>query len=274
MQSRFVGVLTGRRLPLAHRQSFSHTRAEIGLERAIMFAFEKARNLVIEDACKEDQGRRVALLHLVLAEEAYEQFTQLARFSDRQAEDSLHGHSRLITAIYHGAASLDNALSIDLGDIRLDPGAALPLDPVARWVKLYSQLYLKFLDKQALEEMVRRYDAAQTKLDILQLLARPQLWRGNEREALWDLPGSTAAQTDGEAAFAAVFADFEFQFRRAEEAVGRGLQPRWRATVFHPVGDAAASAGAEEGQPRSFRKNTHPGSRKTFENGLAGFPSR
>ena len=226
--------LTGRNLPLIWLKRFSYPVHEIPAERAIMFAFEEARQHFITDARRVDDGRDVAILHALLAEEAYEQFTHLARFDDLQADQSLHRNARLLSALYHGGASLhDHHLTIDLKVSRL--GAFLPVDTAARWIKIYGFMYRKNLDRAPINEMVRLFDAGQTKLDILQLLASPQLvYEQVATTSGWPLPTlpDTHKPPDGvpREAVTPIFRRFEFDIRQAVEAVGQPVEFQWQAT--------------------------------------------
>ncbi|WP_310531780.1 hypothetical protein [Novosphingobium sp.] len=174
-----VEALDDRDLPLLHRDRFGFGREEIASERAIMFALNPIRELFIAHACACNDGRYVSLLHLLLAEEAFDQCLQLSRYDDLHVDDSLLRHTRLLTGLYHGAASL---IDDKMATAPLHPGAGrfLPDNPEQRWIKLYTFGFRKMLDRPPLHALIRHYDAAGLKLDLLLLLLKPQLWRWQE----------------------------------------------------------------------------------------------
>jgi hypothetical protein len=171
-----IEALSDRDLPMLHRDRYDFGREEIRSERAIMFAFNAIREVFIEDACNRDHGGYVALLHLLLAEEAFDQCLQLSRYDDLHVDDSLLRHNRLLAGLYHGTASLMDE-RMDTAPLHARVGRFLPDDPKQRWIKLYTFAFRKMLDRPPLYALIRQYDAAGLKLDLLLLLLKPQLWR-------------------------------------------------------------------------------------------------
>jgi len=168
-------------LPMLHRDRYDFGREEIRSERAIMFAFNFIREAFIEDASNRDGGRYVAMLHLLLAEEAFDQCLQLSRYDDLHVDDSLIRHNRLLAGLYHGAASLiDDNLTVT--PLLAGVGRFLPDDPQQRWIKLYTHAFRKMLDRPPLYALIRHHDAAGLKLDLLLLLLKPQLWRWQQAQ--------------------------------------------------------------------------------------------
>jgi hypothetical protein len=238
--------LSGRPFPLLFRQSFSFGRYEIPSDRAITFHFDEIGRAFVENA--RDQGMEyLCFLHLLLSEEAYEQFTHLARYDDLQGEESLHRNRRLLTALFHGAASLGND-ALELRPLYPGAGRFLPDDPTERWVKLYSFAYRRNLDRPPLHHLVRSFDAGQTKLDILLALARPQLCLETEPPPWeWTLPklhapveagtaGGAAPQEAGalgiglnERLLPGILRSFALELRRAARGVSRDLGVDWKA---------------------------------------------
>jgi hypothetical protein len=190
-RSDHLDALRGRSIPIMSWSKTGPARREIASDRAIEFAFDEVRHLFLL-LIRAKSPDHVARLHLLVAEEAYEQFIHLSRYDDLQSEPSLHRNSRLLAAIYHGAASLiSHELETPKGQIAV--GRLLPDDPVARWIKLTTDLYRRRLDNAPFHLLVRNYDAAHTKLDILLALARPQLCHGVTTHIDdWPLPGPDA----------------------------------------------------------------------------------
>ncbi len=233
LRSDGLEAISGRPVPILFRRGFGFGRGEIDCDRAIEFAFDEVRQIVLRQPfIRREDGtpdpRYLPFLHLLLAEEAYEQFTHLARYDPLQDEESLQRKSRLLTALYHGAASLGD------GDFSIAPlyranSQFLPDNPRDRWVKLYSSAYRENLDHDPQHDLMRRFDAAQTKLDILLALARPQLVRAAEiPSAQWTLPRLAEGPSRvPEQVRQSILGEFALDLRRASHAVSRQLDVDW-----------------------------------------------
>jgi hypothetical protein len=178
-------ALSDHDLPMLHRERYGFGREEIPCDRAIMFAFNSIREAFIQDACLRDGGSYVSLLHLLLAEEAFDQHLQMSRYDGRHVDDSLLRHNRLLAGLYHGAASLVDDKMV-VAPLHAGAGRFLPDEPQQRLIKLYTFVFRKMLDRPPLYALIRHYDAAGLKLDLLLLLLKPQLWRW--QQARPDLP--------------------------------------------------------------------------------------
>jgi hypothetical protein len=226
-------ALQGRPLPLLFRQNLGSGKEEIPADRAILFASEEVREAVFDDLMATVDKSEIAHLHFLLAEEAYEQFTHLARYDDLQGEESLHRSARLLAAIFHGAASLgDN----DLRSVPLHEGVGrfLPSDPIRRWIKLYSFAYRRNLDRPPQRHLIRSFDAAQTNLDLLLALARPQLChRPEEPPDDWRPPDLRSGfPEDRQEVATKVMRQFALELRKAANAAGRNLGVDWPTAQF------------------------------------------
>ena len=222
--------LRGRTLPLVFRDRFSFGPWEVPTDRAIDFNFDEVKQAFVAEAEAEAAGRYIAGLHFILAEEAYEQAVHLARYEALEGEDSIHRHSRLLAAIYHGAASLgSHELELELQF--KGAGQFLPDNPVDRWIKLYGFAYRRNLDRSPGFHLVRMYDAAQTKHDLLLSLAQPRLCRDSGSAAPLRLPKVTIAESSvtpiGKRRN--ILRRFTLELRRSAAAISRDLEIDWTA---------------------------------------------
>lgn len=241
LRSDALDALSGRPVPLLFRRGFGFSDNEIDCDRAIEFNFDEVRDIVLRQPFLRFPGpdrhtpgdvdpAYFPFLHLLLAEEAYEQFTHLARYDHLQSEESLHRRSRLLAAIYHGAASIGHG-SFNIAPVFSGGAQFLPANPRDRWIKLYSFAYRRNLDHPPQHDLVRRFDAAQTKLDILLALARPQLCLATEPlPAKWPLPRlAEGPAATSKARRRAILREFAFDLRGAGNAVSRQLDVDWPA---------------------------------------------
>ncbi len=169
-------------------------KEEIQSERVIEFEFPEVQEAVL-NRLHEVAGERQFLHHL-LAEEALDQFAQVARYTDVLGDPTPRRYGRLFECLYHGAASLrshalqsyDDNCSGD--ESFLGAQRALPDNPQQRWVKLYSFLYERILERAPDYRMARAWAADHLKADILKLLAWPQIaWGEQMGDALPTLAG-------------------------------------------------------------------------------------
>ncbi|MES2442112.1 MAG: hypothetical protein V4574_04725 [Pseudomonadota bacterium] len=239
-------ALQGRSIPLLFRRGFSLDREEINCDRAIEFAFEEVGEIIRrqphvwlprghgkeaardKSASKDPDPGYLPFLHLLHAEEAYEQYTHLARYDDLQSEESVHRKSPLLAVVYHGAASLGEH-SFKTKTLFKAGGQFLPDRPVDRWIKLFNFAFRKALDRNPQHDLVRRFDAAQTKLDLLLALARPELCYASEGQGeRWQLPKilEGPSQVD-ETQRKKILEEFSLELRRATHAVSRQLDIEW-----------------------------------------------
>jgi hypothetical protein len=238
LRSDYSGRLHDRNLPLLYRNEPSYGVDEIACDRAIQFQFEELRTAFLKDAAacaanKDDQY--ISLLHFLLAEEAYEQFTHLARFESGAFRESIYEYDRLLAAIFHGAASLhDENMTVVLPYAGV--GRLLPDNPGERWIALYYFLYRRLLDRAPAHDIIRRYDTAQLKVDILLALARPQLCRGKSRlgDAGWILPDPVIPVQNASSRYTEIKAnpqkDFAFELRHAATAASRVIDVDWHGS--------------------------------------------
>lgn len=243
LRSDYSGRLHHRNLPLLYNNAPSYGPYEIECDRAIQFQFDELRKAFLADAagCSANaDGQYISLLHFLLAEEALEQFTHLARFESGALRESVYEYERLLAAIFHGAASLhDEKLTNELN--YPVAGRLLPTNPSERWMVIYSHLYRRFLDRAPAHDMVRRFDAAQLKVDILLALARPQLCRGETgvNDAGWILPDPSKGvskwhpnvEDKPQTALA-------FELRHAATAAARTININWGLSGMHSDDEA------------------------------------
>ena len=183
-------AVTGCDLPTNWQNELITGQDEVDLDRAIMFAFEDYRLIFMEHlkglnkldeeglGSFEGDGKQfLSQLHSLLAEEAYAQHLYSTRYDTRQSDGALDRKARLVTAIYHGVASLGDHELSDRFQVKAPRGESyLPEAPNDRWIVLYGSFFQTQLENHPSMELVNRHDVGELRHDILQFFARPQSW--------------------------------------------------------------------------------------------------
>lgn len=192
----------------------------VAMDRTIQFTFDDIRETILASIEMQHQGASLrSKLHLVLAENAFEQYTLVARHDDRLLEGSLRRQRRLLACLYHGISSIPgNDFNVEdtLAGVEGQLEGFIPFNLAERWEKLYGFVYGECLNLYPSDALSRIYAADLVRQQLLEGFASPTAMRGGPRAEVPTAP-------------AAVSPALARRFNKDAEMVAEALGQDWRA---------------------------------------------